>query len=118
MWPSILRTPFAKLRSCTFSYHLDCVAKSQNPSIHDPRFDGFTIPSLDDIVGGDRDGLLLCFSIGLGSLAFSFLHLCGSKECPRALFPSGLGLSSTTPKFRTLQRSAELLGSRRTKSGR
>ena len=27
--------------------------------MHDPRFDEFTIPSLDDFVGGERDELLL-----------------------------------------------------------
>ena len=38
----------------------DFVPKTQNPSIHDPRFTEFTIPSLDDCMDGDRVELLLC----------------------------------------------------------
>ena len=45
---------------CTFSFVLDFMAKTQNPSIHNPRIEGFTIPSQDDFVDGDRDELLLC----------------------------------------------------------
>ena len=44
----------------TFSYLLDFVTKTQNPSVYDPRSWEFTVPSLDDFVGGDRDKLLLC----------------------------------------------------------
>ena len=47
-------------RSCTFSFLPDFVAKTQNPSVHDPRFDEFTVLSLDNFVDGDRDELLLC----------------------------------------------------------
>ena len=36
------------------------MAKTQNPSIHDPMFEEFTIPSLYDIEDGDRDKVLLC----------------------------------------------------------
>ena len=37
----------------------DFIAETQNPSIHDSRFEEFTIPSLYDFMGGDRDELLL-----------------------------------------------------------
>ena len=39
-----------------FLFCHDFVANTQNPLIHNPRFEGFSIPSLDDFVGGDRDG--------------------------------------------------------------
>ena len=35
------------------------MANTQNPSIHDPRFEKFTIPSLNGFSGDDRDKLLL-----------------------------------------------------------
>ena len=38
----------------------DFVAKTQNPSVHAPRFKQFMIPSLDDFVDVDRDKLMLC----------------------------------------------------------
>ena len=47
-------------RSFTFSFLPDIVAKAQNPSVSDPRFDEFTVPFLDDFVDGDRDELLFC----------------------------------------------------------
>ena len=47
-------------RSSSFSYLVDFVAKTQNPSVLDPWFDEFTIPALDIFMGGDRDELLLC----------------------------------------------------------
>ena len=34
--------------SCTFSFLPDFVAKTQNPSVPDPQFDEFMVPSLDD----------------------------------------------------------------------
>ena len=46
--------------SCTFSFLPDFVAKTQNPSVPDPQFDEFMVPSLDDFVDGDRDEHLLC----------------------------------------------------------
>ena len=46
-------------RSCAFSYLPDFVAKTQSLLVHDPRFDEFTVPLLDDFMGGDRDELLL-----------------------------------------------------------
>ena len=46
--------------SVTFSFLPDFVAKTQNPSVPDPRFEEFTVPSLDDFVDGDWDELLLC----------------------------------------------------------
>ena len=46
--------------SCTFFFLPDFVAKTQNPSVLDSRFEEFSVPSLDDFVGGDRDELLLC----------------------------------------------------------
>ena len=36
------------------------MAKTQKPSVHDPRVEEFMIASLDDFVGGDRDEFLLC----------------------------------------------------------
>ena len=47
-------------RSCTFSYLSNFVAKTQHPYDHYPRFDEFTIPSLDNFLVGDRNTLLLC----------------------------------------------------------
>ena len=47
-------------RFWTFSFLPDFVAKTQNPSNPDPRFDEFPVPSLDDFVNSDRDELLLC----------------------------------------------------------
>ena len=36
------------------------LAETQKPSIHNLKFEEFTICSLDDFVGGDKDELLLC----------------------------------------------------------
>ena len=36
------------------------VAKTQNPSVPDTRFEGFTIPSLKDFTDGDPDEMVLC----------------------------------------------------------
>ena len=47
-------------KSCTFSFLPDLMAKTQNPSVPDSRFEKFSVPSLDDFVGDDRDELLLC----------------------------------------------------------
>ena len=47
-------------RSYTFSFLPDFVAKTQNPSVHDPQFEEFTVPFLDNFVDGDWDKLLLC----------------------------------------------------------
>ena len=38
-----------------FSFISYCVAKTQNPCVHDSRFEEFTVPSLDDFIGGNRD---------------------------------------------------------------
>ena len=46
---------------CMFSLVLEFVAKNQNPLIHDPRFEEFSIPSLDDFVGGNKRQVC-CFS--------------------------------------------------------
>ena len=46
--------------SCTFSFLPHLLAKTQNPSVPDSRFEEFSVLSLDDFVGGDRDKLLLC----------------------------------------------------------
>ena len=48
-------------RSCTFSFLPDFVAKIQNPSTPDSRFEEFSVPSLDDFVGDDRDELVMWF---------------------------------------------------------
>ena len=47
-------------KSCTFSFLPDFVAETQNPLVCDSSFEEFSVPSLDDFVGNDRDGLLLC----------------------------------------------------------
>ena len=47
-------------RSLSFSFVLDFVAKTQNPSIPDHRFDGFFIPWLKDFAGDDPEEMLLC----------------------------------------------------------
>ena len=47
-------------KPCTFSYFLVFVANTQNSSVHNPTMEEFTIPSLDNFVGGDRDKMLLC----------------------------------------------------------
>ena len=44
--------------SCTFSFLTDFLAKTQNPSVPDSRFEEFLVPSQDDFVGGNRDELL------------------------------------------------------------
>ena len=36
------------------------MAKTQNLSVPDSRFEEFSVPSLDDFVGDDRDELLMC----------------------------------------------------------
>ena len=38
----------------------DFVAKTQDPSVFDTRFESFSIPSLRDFTGGDQDEMLLC----------------------------------------------------------
>ena len=43
----------------TFSFVLDFMAKTQDPSVYDPRFK-FTISSFRDFTGGDQDEMLLC----------------------------------------------------------
>ena len=43
-----------------FSFASDFVAKTQNLSIHEPWFEEFTIPCLDDFMDVDRDEMLLC----------------------------------------------------------
>ena len=47
-------------KSCTFSFLPDFVAKTQNPSVPDSRFEEFSVPFLDDFVEDDNDELLLC----------------------------------------------------------
>ena len=44
----------------TFSFMPDFVAKTQNPSVFDSRFESFTVPSLQDFTDGDQDEMLLC----------------------------------------------------------
>ena len=55
---------FRGWRSCTCSFLLDFVAKTQNTSVPDPHFEEFTVLSLDEFGGGgvnrDKDELLLC----------------------------------------------------------
>ena len=46
--------------SSTFDFVLDFVAMTQNSSAFNPRFEEFTVPSLDDSVDGDIDKILLC----------------------------------------------------------
>ena len=47
-------------KSLSFSFMPDFVAKTQNPSVPDHRFDGFTIPSLRDFTGDDPREMVLC----------------------------------------------------------
>ena len=47
-------------KSLSFSFVPDFVAKTQNPSVPDHRFDGFTIPSLKDFSGDDPQEMVLC----------------------------------------------------------
>ena len=47
-------------KSLAFSFVPEFVAKTQNPSIPDHRFDGFSIPSLKDFSGDDPEEMLLC----------------------------------------------------------
>ena len=42
------------------SFVPDFVATTQNPSIPDHRFDGFTIPSLKNCTGDDPEEMVLC----------------------------------------------------------
>ena len=44
---------------CSFSFLPNSVFKIQSPSMPDPRFEEFTIPSLDDFVSGDQNDFLL-----------------------------------------------------------
>ena len=44
----------------TFSFMPDFVAKTHDPSVFDPKFESFTVPSLRDFTDGDRDEMLLC----------------------------------------------------------
>ena len=46
--------------SLTFSFVPDFVAKNQDPSVFDPKFESFSIPSLRDFSGGEQDEMLLC----------------------------------------------------------
>ena len=46
--------------SLTFSFVPDFVAKTQDPSVFDARFESFTVPSLRDLTDGDQDEMLLC----------------------------------------------------------
>ena len=46
--------------SLTFSFVPDFVAKTQDPTVFDPRFETFTVPSLRDFTDGDQDEMLLC----------------------------------------------------------
>ena len=41
-------------KSCTFSFLPDLVAKTQNPSVPDSRFEEFSVPSLDDFISDDE----------------------------------------------------------------
>ena len=46
--------------TCTFSFIPGFVAKTQNPSLPDSHFDGFSILFLCSFVDGDRDEMLHC----------------------------------------------------------
>ena len=64
-WFSIWSLQFGHLkgrRSCTFLFLQDFVAKTQNLSVYDSRFEEFMMPSLSDFVDGDREEMLLCAS--------------------------------------------------------
>ena len=46
-------------KSCTFLFLADFVARIQNPSFPDSRFEELSMPLLDGFVGDDRDELLM-----------------------------------------------------------
>ena len=46
-------------RSVTFSFMLNFIAKTQNPSVSDDRFDGFSVPSVEDFIDDDSDEMTL-----------------------------------------------------------
>ena len=48
------------LHSLLFFFMLDLMAKTENPSLLDDRFDGFLVPPLWDFVADDPDELVLC----------------------------------------------------------
>ena len=99
--------------------------RPKNSSVHDPRFEEPTVPSLVTIEMNCSDPselsgniLLRRNSIILTFLVCSSLHVRGRNGYPKTLFCFGLELSSATPTRPPLWRSVELLGSRRMKSGR
>ena len=115
----------------TRSLSFDFVAKAHNPSVHDPRFEEFTIPSLDNLImDGDRDKLLLflirafrkCLSrVEQYRPGMSNLYISASKREKRAsqnniLFWIRLVISQHMNLF--LMRTAHRLRSRHTKSER
>ena len=51
---------FKWLKVLHFLFSSGLCVKAQNPSIPDPRFDGFSVLSVDDFVDGDQDELFLC----------------------------------------------------------
>ena len=58
--PLLLSSSLEGIRSCTFLFLPDFVAKTQNPSVYDPCFEEFTVSSLADFVDGDRYKMLVC----------------------------------------------------------
>ena len=102
-------------KSCTFSYVRNFVANTQNPSLHDPRFNEFTALSLDDSVSGDRDEFLLCpihvlrqylawtekYHPGVPDLFVSTSKR--KKRCPKTPFCFRLDRSSTSAEILRVQ---------------
>ena len=50
------------------AFLLDFVAKTQNPSVPDPQFDEFMVPSLDSFVESDQDELFVSTFPGLSNI--------------------------------------------------
>ena len=49
---------------------LDLVAKTQNSSVLDDRFNGFFVPSLQEFIDDDPDEMALCLSLLLSESGF------------------------------------------------
>ena len=96
--------------SCTFSFFLTLLLR---PRI--PRFDEFTVLSLDSFVDGDKGELLLSviralwkYFLGWSSIFLVLrvslcLLICGRSRCLVTPFLSGCGLSSSLPFSQSLR---------------
>ena len=91
-------------KSCTLSYIHDFMAKTQNLTVHDPRFEEFMIPSFDDFViettfvsyQGPQEVSPLWSSAILTSVTIFSLQLRRRNMYPETPSHNGLNWSSTT----------------------